>query len=267
MLTSAVARSRAASRSIAAALVLVVAVSAVVAFAQRARADASSGMVALTNSARAAAGLPALTVSADLAAAARSQASRMAASGALAHTPNLPGAVCCWSSLGENVGEGGSPAVLQSALMASPEHRANILSAAYTQVGIGVAVDGKGVLWVSEIFRRPSGPVPSPAPKPQPAATHTPAPPAPPPPPPPAPPAQGATAHPPATTSAAKVGPDASADSSRDAGGRASRDLADGRLPLQAAQRLAAALAAPSHAPDPVSGLLDFAAMTAAIVE
>jgi hypothetical protein len=214
----------------------------------------------MTNSARAAAGLPGLSVSSDLAAAARSQAARMAASHTLAHTPNLAQAVCCWRALGENVGEGGSATILQNAFMASPEHRANILSSAYSQIGIGVVVDAKGVMWVSEIFRAPSGAAPpAPAPKPQPAVTHA------------ASPKPVAHSTPAATRTAIAPAKKPANKPAIVAGGRASRDLAAGRLPLSAAQALAAQIAtselsaASDLAPDPVSRLLGFAALSAGI--
>jgi hypothetical protein len=207
----------------------------------------------MANSARVSAGLPALAVSGDLSTAARAQAGRMAASGTLAHTPNLPQVVCCWSNLGENVGVGGSASVLQAAFMASPEHRANILSSSYTQVGIGVVVDASGRMWVSEIFRRPSGsvPPPAPAPKPQPAVTHVSVPRpvthvVPP------PPVVVHTSARPATTAPATVTLT-----------RASRDLA--RVPLEEAHKFAAELAATSavQGADPVSRVLDFVAVNA----
>ncbi|HEY3923766.1 MAG TPA: CAP domain-containing protein [Acidothermaceae bacterium] len=113
--------------------------------------------VAATNQARAAAGLPALSVSADLTTAATDQARNMAHAGALFHTPNLGSGLCCWVMVGENVGDGPSVSVIQAAFMASPEHRANILRAAFSQVGIGYVIDGHGTLWVSEVFRRPTG--------------------------------------------------------------------------------------------------------------
>jgi hypothetical protein len=121
--------------------------------------DPASSLVAATNQARAAAGVASLSVSGDLAAAATRQAQNMAASGVLYHTPGLNSAICCWVVLGENVGEGPSAARLQAAFMASPEHRANILRTSFTQIGVGSAIDHKGTLWVSEIFRRPSGTV------------------------------------------------------------------------------------------------------------
>jgi len=113
--------------------------------------------VAATNQARAAVGLPGLSVSADLTVAATHQAQSMADADALFHTPNLGARLCCWVMVGENVGDGPSESVIQAAFMASPEHRANILRAAFTQVGIGYVIDKRGTLWVSEVFRRPTG--------------------------------------------------------------------------------------------------------------
>ncbi len=231
-----------------AAVALTLAASGIVAVARDAHADSSSSLVAMANSARASAGLPALAVSGDLSAAARAQAGRMASSGTLAHTPNLPQVVCCWSNLGENVGVGGSASILQAAFMASPEHRANILSSSYTQVGVGVVVDGSGRMWVSEIFRRPSGSVP-PAPRPQPAVTHVSAP----------RPVTHAVPRPPVVHATPRPATPAATVALT----RASRDLA--RVPLEAAHRFAAELASTSavQGADPVSRVLDFVAVNA----
>lgn len=133
-----------------------------------------AAFVAATNQARAAAGLPGLSVSADLTAAATHQAQNMADAGVLFHTPDLGAGLCCWIMVGENVGKGSSEAVIQAAFMASPEHRANILRAAYGQIGVGYVIDRSGNLWVSEVFRRPAGsavPVVPVAPKVIPKAT------------------------------------------------------------------------------------------------
>lgn len=257
-------RPHAATRSVLVVVVAVAAVSMSLTWARGARADSGSGLVSLTNGARAAAGLPGLRVSTDLAAAAQRQAAHMAATQVLAHTVNLPGAVCCWQALGENVGEGASAAVIHAAFMASPEHRANILGTSYTQVGIGVVVDAHGTMWVSEIFRRPLTPVPAqppqPQPQPRPVVTH--------------PPTQAPVPAPAhrvqpsrsiahvtaATTPAAKVTSTAPAANGLSADGRASRALVGGRLPLVAAQRLAARIWQSSRTagPDPVSSLIDF---------
>ena len=241
------------SKACAAAVVILVA-GAIVLVASGARADSTSELVRLTNSARAAQGLAPLTVSPDLVAVASRQAASMASSGVLSHTPNLSGVVCCWSAVGENVGEGGTASIVQQAMMASPPHRANILSTSYTQVGVGVAVDRHGTLWVSEIFRKPNTPaapmtVSVRPPAPPPARTNrAPAPPAPP------LKASHASAQPPAAPATV---PGAS-------GGRASRDLAGGRLPPAEAARFAAALFSEAAAgADPVSRMLGFVAATA----
>lgn len=239
---------------VAAALAITVALAGVVIAARGAHADSSSSLVSMTNGERAAHGLPPLAVSGDLAAAARAQAARMAASRTLAHTPNLPGAVCCWSALGENVGEGPSAASIEGAFMASPDHRANILSSAYTQVGIGVVVDAAGTLWVSEIFRRPSGAAAPPPPAaPQPVAPR------------PAPATSTPAQHRPATANQPAAVPTRAAQPPAAAQTRASRDLA--RVSLEAAQRLAKQLddAPGVQGSDPVAKVLDFVAMNATL--
>jgi hypothetical protein len=222
--------------------------------AHGASADSSSSLVAMLNSERAAHGLPSLAVSGDLTAAARAQASRMAASRTLAHTPNLGGAVCCWSTVGENVGEGPTPSSVESAFMRSTEHRANILSSAYTQVGIGAVADSSGIVWVSEIFRRPSGAAaPPPAPKPVVKKSTTPKPTATQRAVTPKPPAAAPTTVAPRPAAAVQVQPT-----------RASRDLT--RVTLEAAQRLAKQLDdAGVQGFDPVSRLLDFVAINATL--
>jgi hypothetical protein len=55
-------------------------------------------------------------------------------------------------SAGENVAHAGSAALAQRALWASPSHRENLLFRGYNAVGIGVAVDADGTLWVCQIF-------------------------------------------------------------------------------------------------------------------
>ncbi|MEP6759959.1 MAG: CAP domain-containing protein [Sporichthyaceae bacterium] len=106
------------------------------------------------NAARAAAGLPAVSVHADLVGAARRHSTEMAERNALYHS-SLAG-ICCYRSLAENVGVGASPGVVHVAFMGSSGHRANILNPAMRHVGVGVVSSG-GQLWVTEIFRAPSG--------------------------------------------------------------------------------------------------------------
>jgi hypothetical protein len=120
-----------------------------------------------TNSARTSRGLAAYAVRGDLVGVARRQAARMASSRTLYHNPNLGSEVSGWQSVGENVGEGSSVSGIHSAFMGSSGHRENILSTSFTEVGIGTAHSSDGQLWVSEVFRRPSGAVYTPPPPPR----------------------------------------------------------------------------------------------------
>lgn len=113
--------------------------------------------VSATNSARAQNGLRSYAVSGDLSSVARSWASYMAAHRTLEHNPSYTSQVCCWTKVGENVGVGSTVSSIQRAFMASAPHRANILSTAFTQVGIGTARGSDGRLYVDEVFRRPTG--------------------------------------------------------------------------------------------------------------
>lgn len=113
------------------------------------------------NAARASAGLPGYAYAGDLAAAARGQAERMAASGELYHNPNLGSEVGGWSRIGENVAFAGSWRAAHDVLMNSPDHRAQILDSGYTQMGVGTAVGDDGTIWVAEVFRTPTGASPS----------------------------------------------------------------------------------------------------------
>jgi hypothetical protein len=81
----------------------------------------------------------------------------MARNNSLSDNSSLGSDVCCWSSVGENVGEGQSESQVQSAFMNSAPHRENILSTSFTQIGVGTATDSHGTLWVDEVFRQPSG--------------------------------------------------------------------------------------------------------------
>ena len=119
-----------------------------------AQADSGSTMVASVNASRRAAGLAPYAVRADLTSVALGQAQRMAAANRLYHNPNLATDVKNYAWAGENVGYGPDLVTLHQAFMNSPEHRANILSTRFTEVGIAV-VAKDGVLWVAEVFRRP----------------------------------------------------------------------------------------------------------------
>jgi hypothetical protein len=136
-----------------------------------------SQFVSLTNSARGNAGLRSYSTASDLVALARRHSQEMAAKHTIYHNSNLANDVSGWQAVGENVGMGGSASSIHNAFMNSPAHRANILDHDFTQVGIGTAYDDKGVLYVTEVFRKPSGSTaPAPAPAPKPVATTVPAP-------------------------------------------------------------------------------------------
>jgi cysteine-rich secretory family protein len=122
-----------------------------------AHASSAGAFVADTNSARASAGLSGLSVSGDLTSVAQQHAAAMARNQSLYHNSSLGSDVCCWSSIGENIGEGQSESQVQNAFMNSTPHRDNILSSAYTQIGVGTATDSHGTLWVDEVFRQPMG--------------------------------------------------------------------------------------------------------------
>jgi hypothetical protein len=120
-------------------------------------ASASSTESAVTskiNSARANHSRHQLTTRSDLVAVARGQARRMAARNTLYHNPALARQVHNFRWVGENVGYGPSVALVHSAFMASPGHKANILDRDYTEVGVG-AVWANGRVWIAEVFRQP----------------------------------------------------------------------------------------------------------------
>ncbi len=55
-------------------------------------------------------------------------------------------------SAGENVAHAANAALAQRALWASPSHRENLLFPGFDRVGIGVALDPDGTLWVCQVF-------------------------------------------------------------------------------------------------------------------
>ncbi len=111
---------------------------------------------ALTNQARASAGLPALQWDDGAANIARAWSQNLANAGTLSHNPNLVAQIDAqvttdWTRIGENVGYGPSVGSIQNAFLNSPPHTANILGD-YNRVGIGTVLDGSGRLWVTLDF-------------------------------------------------------------------------------------------------------------------
>jgi len=120
----------------------------------------------LTNRERTRASLTPLRRNADLARAAQLQAEQMAAAGKLAHEvpgsryPTLASRMklvgYAYRSVGENVAEGyTSGAALMAGWMTSAPHRANLLSARYTETGVGMARSKTGRTYTAQVFARP----------------------------------------------------------------------------------------------------------------
>jgi hypothetical protein len=154
--TSAVALpGRLTASTLAATLVAALLTAAGIALAPAAHAGGGA-FVSMINSARASRGLPALASSGELASVAASWSRHMASTGTLAHNPGLTAQVSGYRYVGENVGYGPDEATIHQAFMNSAAHRANILDRDYTQVGVAVVAAG-GRLWVTEVFRAPTG--------------------------------------------------------------------------------------------------------------
>jgi uncharacterized protein YkwD len=124
---------------------------------------AEQAIVNAVNTVRQMNGLAPLTVNTKLVEAARIHASDMARLDQMAHT--LPGAALPtledranyvgynYSILGENIAYGYSDTgSVMNAWMNSPGHRANILSAGYQEIGIGIAYDASGVPYYCQVF-------------------------------------------------------------------------------------------------------------------
>jgi murein L,D-transpeptidase YcbB/YkuD len=131
-------------------------VPAALAGAVAAHADSMSAADYLSrlNSERSSHGLAPLRVSADLTAVAQRWSAAMADRQILAHNPQLTAQVSNWQAVGENVGEGPTIDDLDAAFWASAEHRANILDAAYEEVGVAT-VERDGIIWITVDFRQP----------------------------------------------------------------------------------------------------------------
>lgn len=111
------------------------------------------------NAARANAGRGRLSLDPEASKVARKHTFEMINKNLLHHTPNstLMRRVTRWSTLGENVGVGGTVGSLHVAFMNSPAHRSNILYGAFRHVGVGTK-RAHGRLWVTVIFEASTDP-------------------------------------------------------------------------------------------------------------
>ncbi len=145
------------------------------------------------NAARSDKGLPPLAEHSGLDGIAGRHARNMADRGSLFHIADLAGAVSTvvpsWTRVGQNVGVGTSLAEVERMLLASAEHRSNILGD-FNLIGSGAVTGGDGRVWVSQVFAKaseqapptaattmpPPAPAPASAPGPAPASAPAPAP-------------------------------------------------------------------------------------------
>lgn len=119
-------------------------------------------LVSQINAERAAAGKAPLIVDSRLVAVGRQKARDMAENGYFDHYSPMYGspfdmmraAGIGYRWAGENIARASTVQVAHRALMESPGHRANILSSAYTHVGVGVVRSGGKVL-VAQEFTKP----------------------------------------------------------------------------------------------------------------
>jgi RNA polymerase sigma factor (sigma-70 family) len=138
-------------------------------------ATAVDQVLTLINNARAGAGLPAYTITSGLTTSATQHNQTMASGCGLSH--QCPGEAAIgdretaagvhWTTCGENIGEGGpvsdtdsaiaqmAVGLTQSMLDEKPPndgHRQNILSSAFTHIGIAVYRDSSGTVWMTQDF-------------------------------------------------------------------------------------------------------------------
>ena len=119
-------------------------------------------VASLTNSERKAAGLGSLTLNSQLSKLARMKAEDMAKKGYFSHTSPTYGSAfdmmkkygVSYRTAGENIAKGQkTPEAVMNGWMNSSGHRANILSSAYTHIGVGYAKDSKGNTYWVQIFK------------------------------------------------------------------------------------------------------------------
>jgi len=117
------------------------------------------GFVRKTNNSRERFGRGRLKLDPEISKVARKHTREMIARNLLYHTSStdLRRRVTFWSTLGENVGVGGTVDSLSTAFMNSPAHRDNILHSTFRHVGVGT-VKGLGRLWVTVIFQASDNP-------------------------------------------------------------------------------------------------------------
>ena len=112
----------------------------------------AAAFVADLNRLRSSHGLPALARDGGLDALAQPWAQTMATNGSLRHSELIYQVIDgSWNTAGENIAYGPTEASIFAGLEGSEGHLANMVSAGYTHVGIGVMVMGD-VIWTAHLF-------------------------------------------------------------------------------------------------------------------
>lgn len=123
-------------------------------------------VVRLVNAERAKKGLMALTINWEVSRVARYKSADMANKGYFSHTSPTYGSPfnmmenfgIRFSAAGENIAYGQQTAAsVMTAWMNSPGHKANILNPSYTQIGVGLAANSRGVKYWTQMFIKPLG--------------------------------------------------------------------------------------------------------------
>ncbi len=117
-------------------------------------------MVNLLNQDRKSNGLAALTVDPELCRIARIKSADMRDNGYFAHESPTYGRVgemlrrfgYAYAAAGENIAHHANVDKAQAAFMSSSGHRANILSATWQKVGVGIVTDRNGFIYATQIF-------------------------------------------------------------------------------------------------------------------
>ncbi len=119
-------------------------------------------MMNLLNQDRKNNGRTALTLDVELSRIARIKSADMRDNGYFAHESPTYGNVRAmlkhfgypYAGAGENIAHHANVDKAQAAFMSSPGHRANILSKAWTKVGVGIVYDAQGYIYATQIFAR-----------------------------------------------------------------------------------------------------------------
>lgn len=110
-----------------------------------------NNIVDSTNALRASIGVALLVPNNTLQDYARRWAVHMAETGSLAHS-NITTLLGNWPIVGENVAQAASVEEAFAALTNSSAHQSAMIDASYDVVGVGVAVDANGLVWVTQVF-------------------------------------------------------------------------------------------------------------------